>query len=145
MSKAIKFLQAVHIAGKDYAHNSVHALSDELIAHPYFQKLVNSGLVVEAEAVQIITPASIEERQKALADFIAKKGAAKKAKAESQKPEGGEAPPAPEGSGEQAPEGSESGEQSHGEEHGEESESAEGDESETEHKGHAKKSKKHKR
>lgn len=142
MSKAIKFLQATHIAGKDYAHNSVHPLSDELIAHPYFQKLVNSGLVVEAEAVQIITPASIEERQKALADFIAKKGAAKKAKAEAQKPEGGEVPPAPEGSGEQAPEGSESQDE---EQHGEESESAEGEESETEHKGHSKKFKKHKR
>jgi len=165
MSKAIKFLQAAHIAGKDYAHNSVHPLSDELIAQPYFKKLVNSGLVVEAEAVQVITPVSLAERQKALADYISKKSVDKKAKADSssESGEGGEKAPegaGGEGQGEKAPEGSEGGEQSpsdeshddqsgEGDEHehdGESDESGEGEESETEHKGHAKKkSKKHKR
>lgn len=82
----VKFKQAVHLNGKSYANGSSHEVTEELNAHPYFHKLIAAGLVVETEASKIITPESLEERQKKLAEtLLSKNKTAQEARAAAEK------------------------------------------------------------
>lgn len=154
MSKSVlvKFKQAVHLNGKSYANNSVHEVTEELAAHPYFHKLIGAGLVVETEAAKVISPETLEERQKKLADTLlsrnksaleAKALAAKKALEESK---GGEGQKAEEADGEKAQDAAPAEESAKAEESEVAVESEEAEEAEVEHKDHpAHKNKKSKR
>lgn len=78
MSKLhVKFKQAVHLDGKDYAKDSIHEVTEKLAGHHYFKKLVNSGLVIEAQPAQIITPKTLQERQADLAEKLLSKSPSK--------------------------------------------------------------------
>lgn len=147
----VKFKQAVHLNGKDYANGSVHEVTDELAAHPYFHKLVGAGLVVETEAAKVITPETLEERQKKLAETLLKQNktaqearalAAKKA-AEGEAESKGEKS---EDNGEKAQEEALAEESAKAESEAKAIESEEAEEAEVEHKDHpAHKNKKSKR
>lgn len=66
----VLFKQSVHLCGRDYALGS-HDVSDAVMRHPFFQKLVNAGLILDAEEAKIISPIPVQERQKALSDKLA--------------------------------------------------------------------------
>lgn len=136
MSKSlfVKFKQASHIAGKDYAKESVHEVSEALAGHHYFQKLVNAGLVVETQPAQLITPKSLAERQAELAEKLKAKSPLKLEAEKAKQKADSEAPK------------SEGEEQSLAEKELEAEEQAEGESDEVEHKEHpAHKNKKSKR
>lgn len=72
----VKFNQAVHlkgktVKGKDYSRG-VHEVHEEHLADPHFHKLVKAGLVEDGEAAKVVAPASLQERQRMLADKLAK-------------------------------------------------------------------------
>ncbi len=67
----VVFKQAVCIGDKDFSRGA-HNVPVEVQQHPYFLKLVNLGLVVEAEASKVISPQTMQDRQKALADKLMK-------------------------------------------------------------------------
>ncbi len=80
-----KFLQAVHIQGRDYPRG-VHSVSEKVEYDAYFLKLVSSGLVVEVEASKVVSPESSAERSKKLLDkLLAKKPVKAEAPATSEK------------------------------------------------------------
>lgn len=125
MNTLVKFLQAVHLSGKDYAKGSSHPVTDEMIAHPFFHKMVKAGLIVETEASKVITPESLQERQERLAEMLLSKKPAAPAKVEG----AGDGLPKAEGS-----------EESH-EAAGEEVSDVESEEAESEQKDHSAKNK----
>lgn len=71
-----QFKQAVHLCKKDYSRG-VHQVSESVELDPRFLKLVQLGLVVEAEASKVISPASMQERSKKLLDKLMVKKAKK--------------------------------------------------------------------
>jgi len=63
----VKFKQAVHIKKKDYSRG-VHEVPVDVLADAYFHRLIQAGLVEDAD--KIVAPISAEERQKQLAEKI---------------------------------------------------------------------------
>lgn len=68
----IQFLQAAHLDGKNYSRG-LHEVPEKSLSNRYFHKLVKAGLVYEADAVKIVTPVSLEMRQKELLEKINKR------------------------------------------------------------------------
>lgn len=66
----VKFKQAVHLGGRDYLLGT-HEVPDQLLKHPYFQKLMKAGLVEDAEPLKKAHAESPEHRQKKISEKIA--------------------------------------------------------------------------
>lgn len=73
----LKFKQAVKLGDTEYKFNSVHELTDEMLSHPFLERMFKAGLVFEVEAAKVIKPESMVEGQKRLAEVLAKKAPAK--------------------------------------------------------------------
>lgn len=65
----VKFNQAVHLAGKDYARGT-HDVPDQVAGHKFFLTLAKQGLVEDGDN-QPVQHANIQSRSKALHDKIA--------------------------------------------------------------------------
>lgn len=66
----IHFKQAVHIDGKDYALGT-HDVPESLLKNnKYFHKLMEAGLVLDAEAMGIVSHETLADRQKKLAEKL---------------------------------------------------------------------------
>lgn len=70
MSVRVKFLQAACVGLEEFKKGAVVDVTEKLSSQPYFHKLLASGLVVEAEAIKVITAESKEDKQKSLSDKI---------------------------------------------------------------------------
>ncbi len=66
----IKFLQAAHLCGKDYAFGT-HEVPEAALQDKYFHSLLKAGLVVDGEAAQV-APKSKLDLQRDLAEKLAK-------------------------------------------------------------------------
>lgn len=71
----VKFKQAVYLAGKEYSKGT-HSVSEAVLAHKFFHKLIKAGLVEDGEAVKTAAPLSLEERQKMILEKSAAAAAA---------------------------------------------------------------------
>lgn len=74
----MEFKQAVHLDGKDY-HKGMHDVPEEVLKGKLAHSMILRGLIVEAK--EVITPVSIMDQQKKLADRLmaSKSPATKKA------------------------------------------------------------------
>lgn len=66
----VLFKQAVHLCGRDYALGS-HDVSDAVMKSPFFQRLVNAGMVLDAEEAKVISSVPLQDRQKELSEKLA--------------------------------------------------------------------------
>ncbi len=71
----MQFLRAVHLGGKTFSRG-IHEVPEECINHKdfrkYFDKLMKKGKIVDAEEIAVVSPVSFQERQKRLAEKLAK-------------------------------------------------------------------------
>lgn len=87
----VQFKQAVHLDGKDYPRG-IHEVPEKALQSKFFHKLIKAGLVLDAEAAQVVAPVSEHQRQLKLAEKLAKA-----------KPAAPSAPQAPLGAADDAP------------------------------------------
>lgn len=66
----IHFKQAVHLDGKDYALGTHDVPESVLKNNKYFHKLMEAGLVMDAEGKEIISPESLQERNRKLSEKL---------------------------------------------------------------------------
>ena len=57
--------QAVCIGNKDYALG-VHEIPESVLKHKFFHQLILAGKAVEADAIQIVSAETLEDRQNKL-------------------------------------------------------------------------------
>lgn len=72
----IQFKQAVSLKGKngkskDYSRG-IHEVDSEHLEDPHFHRLLKAGLVLDVEETRVIAPTSLQDKQKRLAEKLAK-------------------------------------------------------------------------
>ncbi len=66
----VQFKQAAHICGKDYSRG-FHQVSEDVMQSKFFLKLVNAGLVLDAEEAKMVSAEPLHARQARLAEKLA--------------------------------------------------------------------------
>jgi hypothetical protein len=69
------FRQATHIEGHNFEYGKTYDVPEKVLNSAYFQKLIQSNLVVDADASKEISAETFQERQARLAEKLSKRHA----------------------------------------------------------------------